>query len=81
MTTKKGRGWRGDKVAHQKAGSKGGNTTAKTQGREFYSRIGAKGGALSGGNFKHNIELAKKAGRRSGQKRRKEKYLENYSKV
>ena len=73
MVTKTGRGWRGDKVAHQKAGSKGGNATAKTQGREFYSRIGAKRGALSGGNFKHNPKRAAAAGRRGGQKRWKTK--------
>ncbi len=70
MATKTGRGWRGDKLAHREAGSAGGQATAKTQGRAHFSRIGTKGGALSGGNFKHNIELAKKAGKRSVQKRR-----------
>ena len=81
MAIKTGRGWRGDKAAHRKAGSAGGQATAKTQGRAFYSRIGAKGGALSGGNFKHDPKRAAAAGRRGGQKRWKTKYIENLSKV
>ncbi len=73
MAIKKGRGWHGDEAAHQKAGSKGGNATAKSQDKEFYARIGAKGGALSGGNFKHDPKRAAAAGKRGGQKRGKAK--------
>ncbi len=73
MATKPGRGWHGDKAAHQKAGSAGGLATAKTQSKDFYSRIGAKGGALSGGNFKHDPKRAATAGKRGGQNRGKVK--------
>jgi len=66
MTTKKGRGWHGDKAAHKEAGSKGGKETARTQGNDFYARIGSKGGKISGGNFKNNKELAIRAGRKGG---------------
>ena len=69
MATKKGRGWHGDKAAHQKAGSVGGNATAENHGQVFYAKIGRSGGKISGGNFKNNLELAKKAGRQSVQKR------------
>jgi general stress protein YciG len=73
MATKKGRGWHGDKSAHRKAGSAGGQATAKTQDKEFYSRIGAKGGSQSGGNFKHNPKRAVAAGKQGAQKRWKAK--------
>ena len=73
MATKKGRGWRGDKAAHQKAGSKGGLATAQTHGKDFYSTIGTKGGALSGGNFKNDPRRAVAAGKRGSQKRWKTK--------
>ena len=79
MAIKKGRGWHGDKAAHRKAGSKGGNATAKSQGKDYFATIGVTGGTLSGGNFKHNLKLAKKAGRRSVQKRR-EANARNWSK-
>src|SRR6266536_3933966 len=79
MAIKKGRGWQGDKAAHRKAGSKGGNATAKSQGKDYFATIGVTGGTLSGGNFKHNIKMAKKAGRRSVQKRR-EANARNWSK-
>ncbi len=66
MTTKKGRGWRGDKAAHRRAGSLGGKLTAKTHGKDFYARIGSTGGKISGGNFKNNRELARRAGKKGG---------------
>src|SRR5947208_15695127 len=58
MAIKKGRGWRGDKAEHQIAGSKGGKATARTHGKDFYARIGSRGGKISGGNFKNNRALA-----------------------
>ena len=63
MVTKKGRGWRGDKAAHSRAGSLGGKATAKTHGTDFFAKIGSSGGKISGGNFKNNTELARRAGR------------------
>ncbi|MEC9481702.1 MAG: general stress protein, partial [Halomonas sp.] len=36
------------------AGKKGGETTSKTHGKEFYEDIGHKGGQNSGGNFKND---------------------------
>jgi general stress protein YciG len=69
MAIKQGRCWHGDKTAHQKTGSIGGKATAKTQGLDFFAKIGAKGGTLSRGNFKNNLVLASEAGRRSAQKR------------
>lgn len=66
MATKKGSGWHGDRAAHQRTGSIGGNTTAKNHGKEFYAKIGSKGGKISGGNFKNNTELARRAGRKGG---------------
>jgi general stress protein YciG len=73
MAIKKGRGWHGDKAAHQNAGSKGGLATAQTHGKDFYSKIGSVGGKISGGNFKHDPKKAAVAGRRGGQKRWKAK--------
>ena len=66
MATKIGRGWRGDKEAHRRAGSLGGKATAKTHGKDFYARIGSTGGKISGGNFKNNRELARRAGKKGG---------------
>lgn len=39
-----GRGWHGDPQGHSKAGRKGGQTTARTHGADFYKKIGRKGG-------------------------------------
>ena len=66
MATQKGRGWHGDPESHKKAGSEGGKATAKTHGSSFYARIGSTGGKISGGNFKNNRELARRAGRKGG---------------
>ena len=66
MAIKTGRGWRGDKEAHQRTGSLGGKVTAKTHGKDFYARIGSTGGKISGGNFKNNRALARRAGRKGG---------------
>ena len=61
-----GKGWFGDRKRHVDAGRKGGMSTAKSYGAEFYSKIGSKGGKVSGGNFKNNPERARNAGRKGG---------------
>lgn len=65
-----GKGWRGDSAGHAEAGRKGGQTTFKEHGEEFYSRIGEKGGSVSPGNFKYDTERARRAGRKGGKARR-----------
>ena len=65
----KGRGWHGDPDGHASAGQRGGETTAKKYGQEFYSEIGRKGGKASPGNFKNNPERAREAGRKGGSSR------------
>lgn len=66
MTIKKGRGWHGDTNSHKRTGSLGGKATAKAHGKDFYARIGKTGGKISGGNFKNNRALARRAGRIGG---------------
>ena len=44
MAVDTGRGWHGDPQGHSKAGRKGGQTTARTHGADFYKKIGRKGG-------------------------------------
>jgi len=63
---KRGKGWFGDQRRHAQAGRKGGQSTAEEYGSEFYSKIGSKGGKVSGGNFKKNPERARNAGRKGG---------------
>lgn len=63
---KPGRGWHGDSASHKHAGAKGGKATARTHGKHFYAQIGSRGGKISGGNFKNNIERARIAGRKGG---------------
>ena len=62
----KGRGWYGDTNSHKRTGSLGGKATARTHGTDFYARIGSTGGKISGGNFKNNRALARRAGRIGG---------------
>jgi len=62
----KGRGWYGDTNSHKRTGSLGGKATARTHGKDFYSRIGSTGGKISGGNFKNNRALARRAGKIGG---------------
>lgn len=66
---KKGRGWHGDVTGHQKAGKKGGLSTAATYGNSFFSMIGRKGGRVSGGNFAKDPQKAQVIGRKGGKKR------------
>ncbi len=63
----KKRGWYGNPKGHAMAGRKGGQTTAKEYGSEFYRRIGRIGGRKSPGNFKYNPKRAREAGRKGGQ--------------
>lgn len=70
MATKKGRGWHGDPDGHKKAGQKGGQSTARTHGQDFYSTIGRKGGSVSGGNFAKDPQRARDAGRKGGHARK-----------
>ena len=74
MAIKKGRGWHGDKAAHSRAGSLGGKATAKTHGTDFFAKIGSSGGKISGGNFKNNRELARRAGKKGGSVKAKKGY-------
>ncbi len=46
------------------AGRKGGETTAKTHGHEFYEEIGRKGGEKGGPKVAELIEKGKEAERR-----------------
>jgi len=62
----KGRGWYGDTNSHKRTGALGGKATARTHGRDFYARNGKTGGKISGGNFKNNRELARRAGKKGG---------------
>lgn len=52
MGAKRGRGWHRDPEGHAQAGRKGGKTTAKKYGEEFYSEIGRKGGKSKGNSGK-----------------------------
>ena len=55
-------------------GKKAAQTNKKLYGREFYVKIGAKGGQMSSnGGFAANPELARIAGRKGGQASRKTK--------
>lgn len=67
----RGRGWHGDSAGHRKAGTAGGRKTSQTHGRDFYQKIGRKGGQSSPGNFKNNPERAREAGRKGGKARSK----------
>jgi general stress protein YciG len=49
----KGRGWRGDSYRHAEVGSAGGKITKTRYGREFYQKIGKKGGKVSSGRVRH----------------------------
>ncbi|MDO8516037.1 MAG: KGG domain-containing protein [bacterium] len=48
----------------QEAGRKGGQRTASTHGRDFYSEIGHKGGQKGGPKVRRLIEEGKRAQRR-----------------
>lgn len=61
-----GRGWHGDPAGHAKAGQKGGESTARKYGREFYEEIGEMGGEASPTKFRKNSRRAKEAGRKGG---------------
>jgi len=74
MAIKKGRGWHGDTNSHKRTGSLGGKATAKIHGKDFYARIGSRGGKISGGNFKNNRELARRAGKKGGSVKAKKGY-------
>jgi general stress protein YciG len=53
-------------------GRKAADTNRKRYGKTFYVRIGALGGKKStGGGFAANPELAREAGRKGGQARKK----------
>lgn len=55
-------------------GKKAAATNKKRYGKNFYVRIGAKGGRMSSsGGFAANPELAREAGRLGGLKSRKKK--------
>jgi general stress protein YciG len=60
----KGRGWHGDPQGHARAGSQssGNPNAAMNLSREDR----AKGGSMSGGNFKNDPERARRAGRKGG---------------
>ncbi len=48
-------------------GLKAAKTNKKRNGKDFYKKIGAKGGQISrGGGFAADPELAREAGRRGG---------------
>lgn len=48
-------------------GLKAAKTNRKRHGKDFYKKIGAKGGQISrGGGFAADPELAREAGRRGG---------------
>jgi general stress protein YciG len=49
------------KMTVQEAGKKGGETTSKTHGREFYEEIGHKGGQKGGPRVRELIEEGKEA--------------------
>ena len=56
----------------KKGGLKAAETNRKRYGKTFYVRIGALGGKKStGGGFAANPELAREAGRKGGQARKK----------
>lgn len=67
----KGRGWHGNSQGHRAAGKAGGQKTSETHGRDFYKKIGKKGGQSSPGNFKNNPQRAREAGRKGGKARAK----------
>ncbi len=75
----KGRGWYGDTNSHKRTGSLGGKATAKAHGNDFYARIGSTGGKISGGNFKNNRALARRAGKIGGsvKGKRKNEFIED----
>jgi len=64
-----GKGWHKDPKRHAQAGQKGGKSTARRYGVEFYRAIGKKGGQKSSGNFKNNPKRASEAGRKGGRAR------------
>lgn len=49
------------KMTVEEAGKRGGEKTAKTYGRDFYSVIGQKGGKIGGQKVKRLIREGKKA--------------------
>jgi len=50
-----------DEMTVQEAGRKGGETTSRTHGHEFYEEIGHKGGEKGGQRVKELIEKGKEA--------------------
>lgn len=63
---KRTRGWHGDPNGHAKAGQKGGETTSKEHGPEFYRKIGKKGGQATA--QAHGASFYRKIGRKGGQR-------------
>lgn len=64
---RQGSGWHGDPEGHAEAGRKGGQTTSRERGEEFYSEIGRKGGEASPTKFEKGSERAREAGRKGGE--------------
>lgn len=60
------KGWHGNSEDHARVGRLGGLATSKIKGADFYTTIGKLGGKVSPGNFKHNPERAREAGRIGG---------------
>lgn len=67
----RGRGNFGNSEQHARAGRKGGQSTAKSHGPEFYAEIGSLGGKHSSGSFAKGSERARQAGKRGGQSSRR----------
>lgn len=58
----------------EKGGKEAAKTNKKRHGKDFYAKIGAKGGKKSrGGGFAANRELAREAGRKGGKLSRRSK--------
>lgn len=70
-SSKRGRGNFGNPEQHANAGRKGGMSTARNHGPEFYSEIGSLGGRKSTGSFQKGSDRAREAGQRGGRNSRR----------
>lgn len=56
-------------MSTEEAGRKGGETTSRNHGHDFYSRIGQKGGKST--SMRHGREFYEEIGRKGGSKSRR----------
>jgi general stress protein YciG len=68
--------WRNDMPGTKEGGIRAARTNRERHGKDFYAKIGAKGGKLgTTGGFAANRELAREAGRKGGMISRRRKVV------